>query len=306
MRIVVQLGAALLLLVSLPLSAADIFRVASFNVENYLDAPAGTRPIKSEESRAKVRESVLAMRPDVLAIQEMGSTNALLELRDALKRDGLDLPHWEHVGGFDTNIFVAVLSRFPIIARRSHTNETFLLGGRRYRVNRGFIEIDIQVNPHYSFTLFNAHLKSRRPVGYADEVELREQEALLLREKIDARLKRNPNANIIVLGDLNDVKDSVSTKILLGRGANALIDTRPAERNGDDRPHPNPRFEPRRVTWTYYYGKEDTYSRIDYILVSRGMSREWLPGETHVLGLPNWGVASDHRPIVAGFVAREQ
>jgi endonuclease/exonuclease/phosphatase family metal-dependent hydrolase len=306
MRLTFQLGALLLLVCAGPVTAANIFRVASFNVENYLDAPAGTRPVKSNEAKAKVRESILVLRPDVLALQEMGSTNALLELRDSLQREGLDLPHWEHVGGFDTNIFVAVLSRFPIVARRSHTNEAFLLGGRRFQINRGFVEVDIQVNAHYTFTLFNAHLKSRRPVAYADEAELREQEALLLREKINARLKRNPNANIIVAGDFNDVKDSVSTKILLGRGATALLDTRPAERNGDDRPHPNPRYEPRRVTWTYHYGKEDTYSRIDYILVSRGMSREWLADETYVLALPNWGVASDHRPVVAGFVAKDQ
>jgi len=52
--------------------------------------------------------------------------------------------------------------------------------------------------------------------------------------------------------------------------------------------------------------KGDTYSRIDYILTSHGMVREWLPAETYVLSSPNWGVASDHRPVVAGFVAEEQ
>ena len=66
---------------------------------------------------------------------------------------GLDLPHWEHVAGWDTNIFVAVLSRFPFAARRSHTNENFLLHGRRFHVSRGFAEVDIQVNPRYTLTL---------------------------------------------------------------------------------------------------------------------------------------------------------
>ena len=70
-----------------------------------------------------------------------------------------------------------------------------------------------------------------------------------------------------MLGDFNDVKDSDSTKEIIGRGRFKLVDTRPAERNGDNAPAENAWFEPRDVTWTHYYGKEDTYSRIDYILL---------------------------------------
>jgi endonuclease/exonuclease/phosphatase family metal-dependent hydrolase len=300
--------AALILLTGVLVSGgsrAETFRVATYNVENYLDAPAGTRPVKTAEGKAKVRESLCAIQADVLALQEMGSTNALNELRQSLKLEGLDYPYWEHVTGFDTNIHVAVLSRFPITARRPHTNDSFLLFGRRFRVSRGFAEVDIQVNSRYTFTLMTAHLKSRRQVPQADEAELREQEALMLREKIDSRLKANPQINLIVLGDFNDVKDAKSTRALIGRGRTGLIDTRPAERNGDDQPNPNPRYEPRNITWTYHYGKEDTYSRFDYILISQGMAKEWKKSETYVLALPNWGVASDHRPVVAAFVAED-
>jgi len=281
--------------------AAEIVRVATYNVENYLDAPAGTRPPKSAEARAKIRESILAIKADVIAFQEMGGTNALLELSASLKAAGRDYPHWEHITGYDTNIHVAILSKFPIKTRTPHTNDNFLLSGRRFRVSRGFAEVEIEVNPAYRFTLITAHLKSRRPVPEADEADLREQEAIKLREAIDARLAANPNVNLIVLGDFNDNKDSRSTQTVIGRGKTGLFDTRPAERNGDNQPNPIPRFEPRNITWTHYYGKEDTYSRIDYILISAGMKREWLPEETYVLRIPNWGVGSDHRPLVAGF-----
>ena len=283
--------------------AAQTFRVATYNLENYLDQPAGTRPAKSAEGKAKIRESLRALNADVVALQEMGSTNALLELRSSLKAAGIYYQYWEHVSGWDTNIHVAVLSKFPITASRPHTNDSFLLFGRRFHVSRGFAEVDIRVNEQYSFTLLTAHLKSRRPVPEADEAELREQEAILLREKIDALCEAKPTVNLVVLGDFNDTKDSKSTRAVIGRGKHALIDTRPAERNGDDQPNPNPRYEPRNTTWTHHYGKEDTYSRIDFILLSPGMAREWDKENTYILTQPNWGVGSDHRPIVATFRA---
>jgi endonuclease/exonuclease/phosphatase family metal-dependent hydrolase len=287
-------------------SPAGAFTVATYNLENYLAAPVGDRAAKSAEGKARIREAICRMRPDVLALQEVGSRGALLELRAALKTDGLEYPDWEFVTGHDTNIFVAVLSRFPIVARRAHTNENFLLRGRRYQVSRGFAEVDVRVTARYAFTLITAHLKSRRQVGYADEGELREQEAIRLRGIVEARLRANPRANLVVLGDFNDTKDSSAIRRLLGDGRTRLVDTRPAERNGDDAPSSNPRWVPRRVTWTHFYGVEDSYDRIDYILVSPGMAAERDEAASYVLAMPNWGVASDHRPVVAAFVAEER
>jgi endonuclease/exonuclease/phosphatase family metal-dependent hydrolase len=284
---------------------AETFRIATYNLEGYLDQPTETRPVKSSEAKAKIRESIRKMKPDVIALQEIGSTNALLELRGSLRAEGLDFPYWEHVGGADTNIHVAVLSRFPFSAVHPHTNENFLLSGRRFRVSRGFAEVEVQVNSNYSFTLLTAHLKSKRAVATADEAEMRLEEAKLLRAKIDARLASNPNQNLVVLGDLNDTKDSPSTKAVIGRGRHKLIDTRPAEQDEGSAIVPGG-HEPRNITWTHYYNKDDAYSRIDFLLLSPGMAREWLTNETRVLCLPGWGIASDHRPIIAAFAAEDK
>ena len=71
-------GALLALLwVGLVSGRAATFRVATYNVESYLDAATETRPVKPAEERAKVRESILALKPDVLALEEMGSPSAL-------------------------------------------------------------------------------------------------------------------------------------------------------------------------------------------------------------------------------------
>lgn len=281
---------------------AGTFRVATYNLETYLDQPTESRRhAKSDEARSKIRECIRAANPDVLALEEMGTTNALLELRASLKADGCDFPFWEHLQGFDTNIHIAVLSKLPIIARHPHTNDSFLLDGRRFSVSRGFAELEIQADKNFTFTLIAAHLKSRRPVPTADEAELRLQEAKILRGIIDQHLQANPDARLVVLGDFNDAKSSASTKEIIGRGKFKLTDTRPAERNGDTAPNPVPHFEPRNVTWTHYYGVEDSYARIDYIFTSPAMARDWLKEETFIPTIPNWGIGSDHRPVVAGF-----
>jgi endonuclease/exonuclease/phosphatase family metal-dependent hydrolase len=304
---VFRIPAAILAMASLTcLAAAGTFRVATYNVETYLDQPTESRPhLKSAEAKAKIRESIKAIHPDVIALEEMGGTNALLELRASLQSDGEPFPFWEHIQAFDTNIHVAVLSKLPIVASRPHTNDSFLLDGRRFQVKRGFAEVDIQAATNFTFTLIAAHLKSRLTTADADEAEERLGEARVLRGIIDARLAKEPRARLIVLGDFNDTKDSAAIREILGRGKLKLLDTRPAERNGDAGESKAPYFEPRNVAWTYFYGKTDEYSRIDYILVSPAMKRHWLPGEAYIPCIPNWGLGSDHRPIVAGFETQD-
>ena len=295
LRQIAWLAAALLPLFQ---TSAGTFRVGTYNVENYLDAPTQTRRIKSAEARAKVVETIVMMKPDVLALQEMGAASALEELRGCLKTNGLDFPFSERVTGFDTNIHVALLSRFPFTALRPHTNDVFLLEGRRFRVSRGFAEADIQVGPNYSLTIITAHLKSRRPIPQTDEADLRFEEAKILRERIDALFATNANINLVVLGDFNDSKDTRTIKEIIGRGRHKLVDTRPAERNGD--------APPRDITWTQYYAVEDSYARFDYILLSPGMTREWVRKETYIVTVPNWGAGSDHRSLVATFETEEK
>ena len=137
--------------------------------------------------------------------------------------------------------------------------------------------MDVQVNTNYTFTLLAAHLKSKRAVAEADEAELRLEEAKLLREKIDARLAANPNANLVVLGDFNDRQGFTLHQSIIGRGKQKLVDTRPAERNGDDtgaasNPPANRATSPGRIITA----GRILYSRIDFILLSPGLAREWV------------------------------
>lgn len=284
----------LLFLVALE-AAGEPLRVAAYNVEFYIHAPALGREPKTEASRQAVRKALVEMNADVVALAEMGSTNALIELRSALEKDGLVYPHWEHVRAADPNLHLAFLSKLPIKARRHHTNESFLLNGRRFQVARGFGEIEVETPGKQRLTILSAHLKSKRQTGEADQQDLREEEALLLREKIDQFFGRSPNGHLLVMGDLNDGPASRSTKTILGRGRTKLIDTRPVERSGGILK------ASRSIAWTHFYAAEDTYSRIDYILASPSLRAAFRPEQCRVIAFPEWGAASDHRPILAVF-----
>ena len=275
------------------------FRVATYNVENYLDDTASRCCVKSAASKAKVRECIRAFRPDVLALQEMGSVAALLELRAALQAEGLDFPHWEHVTGSDANVHVAILSRFPFSAHRPHTEDSFELGGQRFRVRRGFAEVDVQVNADYQFTLLAAHLKSKNAVLDGDATALRLEEAKLLRSKIDARLATNAAAKLIVLGDFNDTEDSATLRTIRGSGRGELFDPQPKE--GGSSAGVKPGVTAQGAAWTAYWEEMDRYERIDYLLMSQAIRVDWIPAESQVLAMPDWKTASDHRPVVATF-----
>ncbi len=283
-------------------SAAEKFTIATWNLENYLDQPTTKRRSKPIAAKTNVHATLLELRADVIALQEMGSTNALSELRNALKRSGLDYPHWEHVHARDDEIHLAVLSRFPIAARRPHTNESFLIDGRRFFVKRGFAEVDIRVGTNYHFTLLAAHLKSKLQVAGADESSLRLNEARLLRRRVDAILSAKAESNLVVLGDFNDTEDSPPLKLILGRDSGrGLLDTCPRELGVLASP-PNGKDN----AWTYHYDRQKSFSRFDYILLSSGMKREWQQEGTRIFSRNDWRIASDHRPLVATFSAEDR
>ena len=77
-------------LAGLSVMAADSFTVATYNVENYFLTPYATRKGKTLASREKVAETIALIRPDVLALQEMGRKVALDDLRNRLSQKNLN------------------------------------------------------------------------------------------------------------------------------------------------------------------------------------------------------------------------
>lgn len=297
--------AVLLWAAAWPAFAEDFaFSVASYNVDGYRLSPAERWKPKPPLSRSEVAERIRLAQPNLLALQEVGSPQALEFLSKNLLELGLEYPFRELLQTESQKIHCAVLSQFPIVANRSDPSAEFALYGRSFRVLRGVMELDIEAPGGYRFTLFNVHLKSKLPAYYADPTDYREAEAKVLRQKISRLLQENPDRNLLVAGDFNDFPRSKTLRQIQGKGRHRLWDARPTESKGSSTASKGDAQKLAGVAWTYYFPAEDAYLRYDYLLISAGMKREWL--RSAIPWHPQWKLASDHRLILAEFRGQDQ
>ena len=72
-----------------PLSQAQqTFRVATYNVENFILEPVQNRPLKKPFAQAKIVESILTGRPDVIALQEIGKKGVVFKSESSCRCSG--------------------------------------------------------------------------------------------------------------------------------------------------------------------------------------------------------------------------
>ena len=240
---------------------------------------------KPEQEIAAVIDVVKEINPDILGIVEMGDEKTLDEFRARLKAAGLDYPHKEWVRGTDAARHVALLSRFPIVARNSRDEVPFELNGKQMRVGRGILDVTVKLADNFLLHLVGAHLKSRREVPDLDQVAMRAKEAWYLREHLDKILRENPEEKLLLFGDMNDTKNEYPIKELLGstRDPLRMKDLFLTDYYG--------------YRWTHYWSSADIYSRIDYLMVSQGLWPDINMDKSGISSSRIWYKASDHRAI---------
>ena len=273
-------------------ASAGSVTVATYNVENYVAADRRVdevyRPAypKPEAAKTALRAVIRALDADVLALQEMGPDGYLEELRRDLRAEGLDYPHVAMAEAVDADRHVAVLSRIPFGRVQTHADLDFRYFGGRAKVKRGLLEVAVTVDGT-ELTLFVVHLRSRfteRPDDPGAAL-FRAGEAAAVRDLVLRRFPDPAAARFLVLGDCNDTRNSKPLRLLTRRGGTMIATmAKAADANGE--------------TWTYYYHRDDTYSRVDYVLVSPGLASAVAAGGARVYDGPGVREASDHRPVV--------
>lgn len=281
---------------SIPAPLPDEFSVMTFNLLRYgihdRDKDGQANEMKPKDECDAILKVIAANAPDVLAVQEMGSLATFEQFAADLAARGFNYPHRFHLdatGWKHTNL--GLLSRHPFASVQGLTNDVYTVGPEEHNVSRGFIDAVVQVNTGFSFRIFVAHLKSKlfHPMG---QTEMRRNEARLLSGYVRDAIEADPSANIVVVGDMNDSPRSKPLRTLLGEPDQILIDTRPSDWAGS--------------LWTHRQDWYDEYSRIDYILLSKGLHAELVPEKTRAVLMPEIFIGSDHRPLVAVFKNQDQ
>jgi endonuclease/exonuclease/phosphatase family metal-dependent hydrolase len=298
-----------------PAGAPYELTIATWNIRNYnaidrrIDGEFRPGYPKPESEKTALRAVIRALDADVLALQEIGGAPYLEELRRDLAGEGCDYPY-RHVlaTATDKARCVAVLSRLPLRDIREHTDMTFAYRGGRMDVARGLLEATLDIPARGSpataapaapspapttpvpLTLFILHLKSRLTT-YNDDpssATWRAREADVIRNRILRRFPTPsaPDARFLIAGDFNDLIDSRPVRALLRRGSTPIsAPLRAADRQG--------------LTWTHFYARGETWSRVDNLLASPALLphavRAWIVDSPEVLR------ASDHRPVAATF-----
>ena len=270
---------------------AETWVLTTYNVENYTLADRMVGGIyqpdypKPEESKHALRRTIRELSPDVLLLQEVGGRSFLNELQRDLLSEGCPYPQADVLEAADPDRRIAWLARVPPMEVRRHTDLTLPYFGKREAVKRGMIELTF-ATASGPFTLFVVHLKSRftdRPDDLNSDVR-RGAEATALRNRILERFPDPSIARFLVLGDFNDSRNSRGVRAFLSRGQTQIT-------------HLLPAADSRGEVWTHRYAKEDSYSRVDHILVSPGLHPWILEGRARIGDGAHVHEASDHRPV---------
>ena len=265
--------------------------IATYNLENYLVADRLVDGVyreaypKPEGEKAAIHRVIAGMAPDILAVQEMGGQAYLDEFQRELKRAGQDFPYTVLLEGPDPDRHVAVLSKVRFKQVRRNTNVGLTYFGQKSAVKRGVLEITFATEAG-DFSLFVVHLKSRRTERPDDPESAiqRAQEAAAVRDLVLARFPNPAQARFVICGDWNDTRNSRPVRALTRRGELALGEIVPASDSHGE-------------TWTHLYRREDTYSRIDYFLVSTALSSAVVGRRALIWDGPGAREGSDHRAV---------
>ncbi len=252
------------------------------DVDDPYHADEGT-PAKPREEIEHLAATIRKMNVDVLAMQEVENRGYLERFVKVMLAD-MGYAHIAHFEGNDLRgIDVALLSRAPIgeVTSRRHLKFTGPDGVER-QFNRDVPAISVLPKDAQPIEFWPVHLKSK--AGGAETSEpIRQAEATQLRKLLDARLTANPEARVIVLGDFNDTRDSVSMKTIFGTGSTAMWAPE-MTMSEDSLENDHPEWAP-----------------IDFITSSSAMAKLYVPDSCKIKYAPPEIDGSDHNPIWARF-----
>jgi endonuclease/exonuclease/phosphatase family metal-dependent hydrolase len=225
--------------------------LATFNVENLLEPRSDADRALVAGKIDSIARMLRACDADVVGLQEIGPPDllkAVVERAGAGYRESV-------IGTADARgIRCALISRLPLVQSQVHTAEALSFPvfrdgdpppfGDRIPLRRGVVHARVQAAGLGPVDVLVAHFKSSRRVARRDasgndvpattararaegtllSLVWRSAEALYVRGLLDDLMAGAGGARIAVVGDLNDVPDSVPVRLVRGDGPAELLD----------------------------------------------------------------------------------
>lgn len=285
---------------------SDTVRVATFNLEHFVDLydnPYIRNAREDAPDAAALRQrhglfadALRAMDADVIALQEVEGEGLIRSLVDSLVPE-MGYRFVASADDADWYQNVVVISRLPLGLLTTFADAVTPIPGSTDdegrpeatdMVNHRLFAVEVYARPGYSFTLAAAHLKA----GGGERNEAwRSASAALLHAWLGQRYgARAPQANVLLAGDLNSIPGTASFAALLNaEGALGPVRLR----------------DPLAGTGQLSHPSDDPQRRLDHVLVSAGAAPEAVGAEV-VAPVASPQRLSDHLPVVLTLIARDR
>ena len=224
-------------------------------------------------------------RADVLILGGVRSESEMREFKRAL-----GFRFAKMVKAKDPQSHLAMFAKTTPASYQEIADEQYTIKkGIKLKVLRGIIHSVFDFSG-YKLHVFGAQLKDQTKHPKYLHTNMRRYEARILKKLVSAVIKKDLNANVLVLADLNDSCGKSPVKAVYARRfglPKRLYDIRPLDSIN--------------VSWTFLDEKRDDYNRVDYALVSFALIPEVNYSACEIIEDPNWRKLSAHRAIVVSI-----
>lgn len=281
-------------------AAYDTVSVLSWNIEHfvddfddpYVDHPRENEPEESlSERRQLLADALKEIDADIVVFQEVESAAFV----SALAGEYFEELGYELFTSKESNTWymnVVVMSRIPLGMLHSYANiHTFrreVEGETELQnfTNNRMLSVEVHVHPEYHFLLTGVHLKA----GRSDEDRRwRMGQIDVLHDHYAQRMMANPDARILLTGDLNIISGDPEYDYLLS----------------DE--HQTQFIDPLGDVDSFTHTADNPERQLDYVLPNAAMAEDLVPGSKEIL-MPydpeTMRQISDHLPVIARFVTR--
>jgi endonuclease/exonuclease/phosphatase family metal-dependent hydrolase len=292
-------------------------RLATFNLKDFFTARREEERAPVEAKVAMLAASLRRANADIVALQEVGAPELLDRV---VTKEVPELGYGAPILGSEDRrgIRNAILSRLPVLWSQVHQPKTLAFPPfavddpepfpGRIRLRRGVVHVRVEAGSSLEIDVLTAHFKSGLPSmlktpggeslpdstvhGLAESAVRshvqRTAEALYVRSLVDGIFAQSPDHAICVMGDLNDVPESLPVRIVRGFEVPGVGGRRHCLRAGAELLAVERRF-------SCLHG--DSQTLIDHILVSERLHQMLRCFEIHNESLRFHGPHIDDAPL---------